>query len=197
MIYFKAIESCGKKGVAIDMTLKYYLRGLGIGIIVTAVIMGISMSGRKATMTDAEVKERAKELGMVESTVLAESAIVQKERESKEETVEAKSEQHQEEVTEPESEQQPDDEALQKQEPSEETAEADSNKVIKNITIFKGDSSESVSTRLAEAGLVESAKAYNLYLCNNHYDKSLSVGTYEIPSDATDEEIAQIITGRK
>lgn len=55
------------------MNLKYYLRGLGIGIIVTAVIMGIAAGRNKESLSDAEIKERAKELGMVEqSGVLSE-----------------------------------------------------------------------------------------------------------------------------
>lgn len=48
------------------MKLKYYLRGLGIGIICTAIIMGIALSGnKKETMTDTEILERARLLGMV------------------------------------------------------------------------------------------------------------------------------------
>ena len=48
------------------MKLKYYLRGLGIGIICTAIIMGIALSGNKReTLTDAEIIERARLLGMV------------------------------------------------------------------------------------------------------------------------------------
>lgn len=48
------------------MKLKYYLRGLGIGIICTAIIMGIALSGnKKETMTDTEIIERARLLGMV------------------------------------------------------------------------------------------------------------------------------------
>ena len=51
------------------MKLKYYLRGLGIGIVVTAIIM--SITNKPEEMTDAEVKMRALELGMVEESVLA------------------------------------------------------------------------------------------------------------------------------
>ena len=29
------------------MNLKYYLRGLGVGIVVTALLMGISLGGKK------------------------------------------------------------------------------------------------------------------------------------------------------
>ena len=48
------------------MKLKYYLRGLGVGIICTAIIMGIALSGnKKETLTDAEIIERARLLGMV------------------------------------------------------------------------------------------------------------------------------------
>lgn len=54
------------------MNLKYYLRGLGIGIIVTAVIMGAASGERKETLSDAQIKARAAELGMIEqSGVLA------------------------------------------------------------------------------------------------------------------------------
>lgn len=52
------------------MEKKYYFRGLGLGIIVTAVIMGIALSGggKTSEMTDDEVIARARELGMTEDT---------------------------------------------------------------------------------------------------------------------------------
>ena len=48
------------------MKLKYYLRGLGTGVFVTALILGIALSHGKGIMSDEEVKKRAAELGMVE-----------------------------------------------------------------------------------------------------------------------------------
>ena len=48
------------------MKLKYYLRGMGIGIILTAIVMGFALGGRKATLSDAEIIQRAKALGMVD-----------------------------------------------------------------------------------------------------------------------------------
>ena len=47
------------------MKLKYYLRGLGIGIIVTTIILMIAYSGNKTEPTDAEIIARAEKLGMV------------------------------------------------------------------------------------------------------------------------------------
>lgn len=51
------------------MKLRYYLRGLGIGVIVTALLMGYS--GRQQNMTDEQVRKRAAEMGMIESSVLS------------------------------------------------------------------------------------------------------------------------------
>ncbi|MFR8121351.1 MAG: hypothetical protein ACLU77_06175 [Waltera sp.] len=61
------------------MKLKYYLRGLGIGMIVTALILGISFSNRQdqtsQIMTDDQIRERAAELGMVDSSELTLAAL--------------------------------------------------------------------------------------------------------------------------
>jgi hypothetical protein len=40
---------------------------MGIGIILTAIVMGFALGGRKSTMSDAEIITRAKALGMVEA----------------------------------------------------------------------------------------------------------------------------------
>lgn len=52
------------------MKLRYYLRGLGIGIAVTALFFGIYTGRVNRGMSDEEVKKRAAELGMIENTVL-------------------------------------------------------------------------------------------------------------------------------
>ncbi len=51
------------------MKLKFYLRGLGIGIVVTALIMGIATKDGRP-LTEAEIKAAAAKLGMVESNSL-------------------------------------------------------------------------------------------------------------------------------
>lgn len=50
------------------MNLKYYLRGLGIGIVVSTLIVGIAANNQKETLSDEEIKQRAGELGMVEAS---------------------------------------------------------------------------------------------------------------------------------
>lgn len=60
------------------MNLKYYLRGLGIGVIVTAVIMLVLSSQNTRTLTDEEIKQKARALGMVEQEgTLSEMALPQ------------------------------------------------------------------------------------------------------------------------
>ena len=222
------------------MERKYYLRGLGIGIVVTAIIMGIATSGKRG-MTDEEVIARAKELGMVENTVLSEKTEEEAETEAAvdianaedateksaiEETKkpETSTEQKQnttEETEKPEtSEEQkentteetkkPETSTEQKQNTTEETKKPETSTeqqttadkkeditsaVVKTITVNSGDGSYTVAKKLAEAGVVTSAENFDTYLCQNGYDKKLRTGNFSIPADASDEQIARIVTG--
>lgn len=249
------------------MGLKYYLRGLGVGIVVTALIMGIAAGvNSKEKLSDSEIRERAKELGMVEeSTVLADTLAQGNGNSPQEEampsqTPEATAEPTQEpapEATEepassPEAaaetpEQEPEAAATEKpttaptekptekptqkptqaptQKPTQTPAPAPSQKPADTsakapaqapeetpaaqeassagqsesvrIEVVSGDSSVTVCKKLAQAGLVESASEYDSYLCRNGYDKSIRAGVFEIPVDAGEKEIAEIITKTK
>lgn len=249
------------------MGLKYYLRGLGVGIVVTALIMGIAAGvNSKEKLSDSEIRERAKELGMVEeSTVLADTLAQGNGNSPQEEampsqTPEATAEPTQEpapEATEepassPEAaaetpEQEPEAAATEKpttaptekptqkptqaptatptQKPTQTPAPAPSQKPADTsakaptqaqeetpatqeassagqsesvrIEVVSGDSSVTVCKKLAQAGLVESASEYDSYLCGNGYDKSIRAGVFEIPVDAGEKEIAEIITKTK
>lgn len=56
------------------MKLRYYLRGLAVGIILATLILTISGRGNRP-MTDAQIRQRAMELGMVESGSATLSAL--------------------------------------------------------------------------------------------------------------------------
>lgn len=176
------------------MKLKYYLRGLGIGIFVSVLIVGLT-SGRQK-MTDEEVIARAKELGMVESMVLSNMNNEQQTDVSEGEPVatkpeETKSEETKSEETEPVETEPVETESVENvPEPSVPSGET------VTITIRSGESSVTVSKTLEAAGLVESASAYDRFLCENGYDRKIRVGTYEIPVGASEEEIAEIIAGK-
>ena len=191
------------------MKLRYYLRGLGIGIVVTAVIMMVAL-GNKQPMTDEEVIIRAKELGLIENTVLKDVVTAKDEEQTAEEKTEDVQEELQEEVAteditddktsteevKDESEEEPQEEP-QKEVPEDTQDKATSEDVeqgVITVSVVSGDSSWSVAKRMEEAGLVDSARDFDTYLCGNGYDKRISVGTYDIPTNATQEEMAKIIT---
>lgn len=238
------------------MERKYYLRGLGIGIVVTAIIMGIALSG-DGTMTDKEIIARAKELGMVENTVLSDmndkNASEQEENEGDEEEQDdlSKSQENAADLYDAgqsgteqidtaqttadktmniddssitgedlEEEDHTDTADLQEDSPvsgeqlaaestEAETTEADkaqegtaenaseriTSAAVKTITINSGDGSHTVAKKLMDVGVVTSVDAFDAFLCEHGYDKRLRTGTFSIPADASDEQIARIVTG--
>lgn len=217
------------------MKLKYYLRGLGIGMAVTALILGISFSGRQGqeaqTLTDEQIRERASELGMVDSSELTLAALASSAAQTPEATIEPEAAAEPETTTEPEATAEPETttepeataepEATTEPEATAEpetmtepeattepkmTTEPDATAEPElitapeqsqtTITIKKGSDSGSVSRMLYEAGLVENAKAFDNYLCNNGYSRSINPGIYEIAPGTSEEEIAKIITGK-
>ncbi len=181
------------------MKLRYYLRGLAVGILLTTIVLTIANAGKRP-LTDAQIIQRALELGMVEGDSRRLSAL----RSSAEESGGAEpgdSSAGESSVEESESEQ----ESIQSESNS---AEQDSGTVegtveastqtdpdLKAITIriTGGDSSYSVSRRLAEAGLVEDAASFDSFLCDNGYSKSIHTGVYEILPGTSEEDIAKII----
>ena len=203
------------------MKLRTYLRGLGLGLIVAALVTGV---GSQQTMSDEQIKSRAKELGMMEGhTYLnqVDAAIETEETAETEETTETEETAETEETVETvivetlesESRVELESETAAEETKAQETApEAESEPVEESreqpvedtmapetvtFQIHRGDSSVSVAKRLAEAGLVGDAKAFDRYLCQNGYDKKIRTGTYEIQSDSSNEEIAKIITAGK
>ena len=203
------------------MKLKYYLRGLGIGILVTTVILSLAGVGRK-NMTDEEVVKRAKELGMVESTLLSDLPDQTKTDEVRptepEISLQPETSEPEESASTPETPEAPEETPEAPEETPvapEETPEAsketpvapeetpvspeDGNPDIPagetvTLVIGRGESSTTVSKNLKKAGIVEDAAAFDRFLCNNGYDKKIITGTYEIPYGASEEEIAKIIT---
>ena len=178
------------------MKLRYYMRGLGIGIFVTAILMTVTIDGKTEKLTDAEIIQRAEQLGMeqkYESTVLADTVSeneVQTEDIVDEEIKpeETESEETEPEVTEPE---------IQSEEIVTDVPQTD--EVVTEtvqIIVQGGDGSQTVARKLADAGLIADAQAYDKYLCRNGYDKRICTGTHTIPMGASEEEIAKIITSR-
>ncbi|MBD5519676.1 MAG: endolytic transglycosylase MltG [Lachnospiraceae bacterium] len=249
------------------MELKYYLRGLGLGIAITAIVMGI-VSSKNKTMTNEEIIARAKQLGMTENTVLDEinhkddeqdvdvtddstdanktddsgkadadkkdvssnadgsntsqksddtdnvanvSASEENEasdvlgRNSQAGTrktdsgVDAEAGDAESKTNSPDAESKTDNTDTNNKNDSSETKPSGTDTVASDkpmvITIGKGDGSYSVSKKLADVGAIESAGDFDTFLCENGYDKKIRTGTYTIPANASDEQMARILTG--
>ena len=202
------------------MNLKSYFRGIGAGMIVTAIIMGVSMPKiasadpvEKETLIEtAEQKETEDKKEIAEAAPLVSGdeafekevikAVSNNEairNEAKEEDdTEAKEETQNEEVKEEVKEEEPEEEILPKPidpMPEGEEGYTDLGELVE-IKVIPGDSSVSVARRIYEAGLVESAIELDEFLCQNGYDKSISVGTYEIAKGSDFDTIGKIITRR-
>ncbi|MCI8798927.1 MAG: hypothetical protein HFH88_03825 [Lachnospiraceae bacterium] len=195
------------------MKLRYQMRGLGIGMIVTALLMGVT--AEKVPLSDAEIRTRAAELGMVESDSLKLTDIqntpVPGENHSGDEAVPGP-----EEGTKAEedldSEAEPTQQLPETQ--GEEDADADSGETsgeegttsgpdeaagessaeTVTVEVEPGVTSYRICIMLEEEGLVEDAAAFDTYLCDNGYSRKIKFGTYQIPAGASEEEIAKIIT---
>lgn len=198
------------------------MRGLSVGIILTTLVLTISNSGNRP-MTDMQVRQRALELGMVESDSLRLSDVAEsstqtvsepaKETESEELWEETVSEERMENniskeptessVSEKPTESRVSEEAIENsvsQEPTnsstlEETIESGVSETpeVFILTIQNGDSSYSVSKTLSAAGFVEDAAEFDAYLCDKGYSRKIRTGNYELVLGMSYEEIAKTI----
>ncbi|MBR5896836.1 MAG: hypothetical protein IKZ39_04400, partial [Lachnospiraceae bacterium] len=188
------------------MKLKSYLRGIGAGMIVAALIMGVAAPKGNAQTPEPEQKqtllEAVKDVSVDENVVVKEDkkdtsesisggegvSVVSVDTPASTETVtDSDTTSSEEDKTEFVETPEPEPEPLPEPEgppaidpmPEDETGYVSNGETVL-IKVIKGDSSVSVSRRIFEAGLVESAVELDRYLCDNHYDKSISVGEYEI-----------------
>lgn len=174
------------------MKLKYYLRGLGIGILVTAAILTI-VYHTKGSMSDSQIMKRAAQLGMVmasteddtlfaqttqvDTTIEETGTISVEETTTVVETTEAVTEASTEKPTEA---------------PTEVPTEPAAAEVV--LTISPGMYSESVSAELVRLGIITNQKEFNSYLVNNGYAECIQTGDFKIKADMSYDEIARIIT---
>lgn len=197
------------------MKFKYYLRGCGIGILCTAIILMISFRSDKGQMTDSQVMERTSELGMIapgekvletENSQAAEltdtEKIVKKSETGKTKDTESVSETGEKNTE--ELEVVPDFDTEEKNTDSKKDASkkddksSDSKKTQKEekivLEIKRGDVCRTISENLAAIGMVEDAEKFRKYMQKNGYDHQINVGSFELKKGMSYEEIAKTIT---
>ncbi|MBR1865682.1 MAG: endolytic transglycosylase MltG [Lachnospiraceae bacterium] len=200
------------------MRLKYFLRGLGMGILLTSVIFYVAYwQSQPADLTDAQIRQRAKELGMVEKENPVGNLLPAKEDSSEDDTPVSAQDMLTEQGTADAStsEEIP---MNQTEEPAvsettapdkadsgsaqEKTTEAESQTQEEtpaasdtvSITIKGGDSSMTICQTLQKAGLIENASEFDTYLIENGYASRIRAGTYNLKTGMSFQNLADAIS---
>lgn len=191
------------------MKLKYYLRGLGIGIIVTTLVLMVAFSGKKEKLSDQEIMQRAEQLGMVmadegqtetgteENTGTEAQPETEQDVQNTEAGTEENADENTENASEPETE--PQTEAAAEPAAPEDTTgnvvgevkQETSGEVA--FTVKSGESSDTVAFNLYKVGLVDDATAFNRYMISKGYDSRLRTGDFKIRSGASYDEILKVL----
>lgn len=195
------------------MRLKYQLRGLGIGIILTAaLLMAFADDGKDSVKADdmevlASIENETQESSMETesvSSVEETSVVVEEEFSTEENSLEMETTSEEESIVQTQMENElviaTTEESLEEKSVEEELSlEEDETKVLTDVVKIKvvsGDDSGTVARKLQIAGLVDNASEFDAYLMQHGYDKKIAVGEKEIPMDATWIEIAEKISSR-
>ncbi len=195
------------------MKLKYFIRGLGTGIIFCALIMLAAYMTSDNKISDKEIIERAENLGMV---MEEDVSILNKEDTSAEEVSEEAS-------TEAVVKKEPEDSGKEQltEEVSTETTEAvtteeattetttdttteatteESKKpgantglVTAEITVSGGMTSTEVALLLEDAGIIEDYLDFDQYLNDNGYSTQIRINDYTFNNGMTYEQIAKAL----
>lgn len=204
------------------MKLKYYLRGIGIGIIVTAIILsivnGVSNSSNK--MTNPQIVEKAKELGMVtkdeydivkQDLNTAKSDIDDlkaeltkadtKEKKESDDGSNGSEETQADDKSTDESKSEKTDNKSSDEEKSNSSDKAkltDPSQMAKDIsfTISSGMGSEDVAKVLEQKGIIVSASEFNKYLVESGNANYLQIGEFKADEGESYDSIISKITKR-
>ena len=199
------------------MRLKYYLRGLGLGIIFAVFIMMVGYRNHGSSMSDSEIIEKAKALGMVET----EDSSGMKNDKKTDNKTDKKSDKKTD-TSEP-------DTTIADTSAAEDTQNGTDNTDADNIagtadadttapsdvaatdsaasdaaqpqqnttftvTVGSGDTCRMIAERLQAAGIIDDAEKFRAYMGQKGVDQFIADGSHEIPYGASYDDIINILT---
>ncbi len=187
------------------MKFKYYLRGAGIGILLTTIIFMIAIPLHGGILTDESAINRATKLGYV----LAESAdaasdsegmtIDQYIEDAKENASNASSDaaSTSDNTASSESADTSGSSSAGSSDSSSDKTAADTSEDTTvfeyTFTINSSENSSDVASRLQKAGIIDDASDFDSYMVKNGYDTKLTPGTYSLKRGMTYAEIVEIL----
>lgn len=178
------------------MKIKYYLRGLGVGIIVTTIILTISFHGKQKDIDDFPAEEIIAKATMLGMVMPEDTEEPQTEAQDAVDAILNNTEITTEQTTVYESTQEPETAQTEEEEPVQEEETVPDDTVAQTpyrLTVNPGDVCRTVCEKLAAAGLIDDAEAYRKYLSEVGVASFISVGNYDIPYQLSYEEIANIL----
>lgn len=188
--------------------MKKFIRGMGVGILLTTIVFAIAYMLNDDQISDAEVIKRAEKLGMVMDQ---QSVIISKEKEKEASGAGVQATGEAAEFSQPEEAQQnvpqpdlsqpeetkvdPIDSTLSSEEPLQtmEPVVAGIGEEAVRFVIQKGEDGKSICRRLGEAGVVQSASEFNRYLSDHAFQNNIATGEFSLRKNMTYEELADII----
>lgn len=192
---------------------KFYLRGVGIGIIITAIILSFA----KPRISNEEIRTRAKKLGMImaDEEVEKDNITSMLENNSKatdnpeqeninqnQQDEQSKVEEENESKPEPEVESEPDildeNQSFMETENSLEDGEViDGSDEEIIIYIVKGLDSSEVAAILMRDGIIDDRHAFNEYMVKAGLSEKINKGEHKFKKGLSYEEIGNILTRQK
>ncbi len=201
------------------MRFKYYLRGIGIGIIFATCLLSVSFyfgrdSFSEQELSDQEIIERATELGMVMNDGSEEASS----EESLEETDESDKQTENSDIestvddsssiennssnsedadveTEPAIDEENLNEAIEDASTSADGSTEESVTYI-SFTVKSGESSDTVAANLYKAGLVDSAVSFNTYMNELGVDNKIQSGTFYVQDNSTYDDLIALLVNK-
>lgn len=203
------------------MRLKYYLRGIGLGIIFTVIVLSVSNNNDKSTDNSVNTEnissgktdithENSEDSKIIEDSEVDSSIDDGTENQSIKENINNTEISDKKEYENNQSESQtvdisnrPDSQAVDTSNQPDSEATDTSNQPpasetvtepqIITITVQQGEYCRPIAQKLKDAGLIEDAEDFRLYMGQIGYASFIHSGDFQIPMGASYEEIANIL----
>lgn len=180
------------------MRLKYYLRGLGLGIIFAVIIMMIGFHDNKQSMSDTEIIEKAKTLGMVEAKNISGTVADEYNSEKTDSSAANSDASSQKAETEQDSQMQDSqtaqEDTQQEADAKQETVEPQDAVTTYTISVTSQDTCRTIAEKLKALNLVDDAEQFRIYMGQKGADHFIADGEHVIPQGASYDDIITILT---
>ena len=190
------------------MRLKYYLRGLGLGIIFAVFIMMVGYHNHGSSMSDSEIIEKAKALGMVETEDSSGMKSDKKTDNKTDEKSDKKTDTSEPDTTIADTSAAEDtqtgtdntdadniagtadaDTTAPSDVTATDSAASDAAQPQQNttftVTVGSGDTCRMIAERLQAAGIIDDAEKFRAYMGQKGVDQFIADGSHEIPYGAS------------